>query len=102
MMEQKSYDKYACWCEATLERKAQDIAHAKEKIEKLDEHILKLKGDLGAHGAEIASLKKWIEENKAAQQDATDTRDKEHLAYEAEKTESEQCIGALEAAIKVL
>jgi hypothetical protein len=101
-MEQKSYDKYACWCESTLERKAKDIADAKVKIEKLTEHIQHLKGDLGGHSAEIASLKKWISENEAAQKDATDVRDKEYAAFEAEKTENEQCTGALEAAIKVL
>ena len=35
MAEQKSYDKYACWCEETLGRKANDIATAKETIDKL-------------------------------------------------------------------
>jgi hypothetical protein len=101
-LEQKSYDKYACWCEATLERKAKDIADAKVKIAKLTEFILKLKGDLGAHSAEIASLKKWIAENLASQKDATEVRDKENADFEAEKQENEQCIGALEAATKVL
>jgi hypothetical protein len=101
-MEQKSYDKYACWCESTLQRKAKDISDAKVKIDQLSEHILKLKGDLGAHSSEIASLKKWIAENLASQKDATDTRDNENAAFEAEKTENEQCTGALEAAIKVL
>jgi hypothetical protein len=101
-MEQKSYDKYACWCESTLERKAKDISDAKVKVEQLSEHILKLKGDLGSHSAEIASLKKWIAENLKSQKDATATRDNENAAFEAEKTESEQCIGALENAIKVL
>lgn len=101
-MEQKSYDKYACWCESTLERKAKDIADAKVKIEKLTEHILRLKGDLGSHSAEIASLKKWISENLDSQKEATDVRDKEYAAFSAEQTENEQCTGALEAAIKVL
>jgi hypothetical protein len=101
-IEQKSYDKYACWCEATLERKAKDIADAKAKIAALSELILKLKGDLGAHSADIASLKKWIAENLAAQKEATEVRDKENAEFEAEKTENEQCIGALESAIKVL
>jgi hypothetical protein len=101
-MEQKSYDKYACWCEATLERKAKDIADAKVKIDKLTELILKLKGDLGEHSAEIASLKKWIAENLAAQKEATEVRDKENADFETEKTENEQCVGALESAITVL
>jgi hypothetical protein len=101
-MEQKSYDKYACWCESTLERKAKDISDAKVKIDKLSKHILNLKGDLGAHSQEIASLKKWIAENLASQKEATEVRDKENADFEAEKTENEQCTGALESAIKVL
>merc|ERR1719450_1466231 len=82
-IEQKSYDKYACWCESTLERKAKDIADAKVKIDKLAKHILNLKGDLGEHSGEIESLKKWIAENLAAQKEATEVRDKENGDFEA-------------------
>lgn len=56
--EQQSYDKYACWCEKTLERKAKAIDDAKDLIEATQKTIVKLKGDLGSHGAEIAQLKK--------------------------------------------
>lgn len=100
--EQQSYDKYACWCEKTLARKAKAIGDEKDLIEKMQKLILKLKGDLGAHGAEIAQLKKDIGENKEAQKEATEVRKKENDEYEASKMENEQCIGALEAAIKVL
>jgi hypothetical protein len=101
-MEQKSYDKFACWCESTLERKAKDIADAKVHIEQLQKLIDQLNGELGAHGAEIEQLKKEIAANLDAQREATEVRDKENAEFEAEKTESEQCIGALESAIKVL
>jgi len=102
MMEQKSYDKYACWCEHKLEEKAKAIDDAKIKIEELQALILKLAGDLGAHGAEIKQLEKDIAENLQAQKEATEIRDKEYAEYEEEKTEAEQCIGALEAAITAL
>lgn len=101
-MEQKAYDKFACWCESTLERKAKDIADAKVHIEQLQKLINKLNGELGAHTAEIEQLKKEIAANLDAQKEATEVRDKENAEFEAEKTESEQCIGALESAIKVL
>jgi len=100
--EQKSYDKYACWCEDTMARKAADIANGKETMKKLQVLIEKLNGDLGAISAEISQLKKDVSANKEAQKEATEIRDKENAEYVAEKTESEQCIGALEAAIKVL
>mmetsp|Transcript_76986 Transcript_76986/g.198252 ORF Transcript_76986/g.198252 Transcript_76986/m.198252 type:complete len:720 (+) Transcript_76986:66-2225(+) len=100
--EQKSYDKYACWCEATLARKAKAIADAKETIDESQATILKLKGALASHGAEIKQLEKDIAENLQSQQEATEVRNKENAAYEEEKSESEQCVGALESAITVL
>merc|ERR1719160_1949875 len=102
MAEQKTYDKFACWCEKTLARKAQAIDDAKETIEKTQAEIIELKGRLGELGATIKQLEKEIGENEEAQKEATEIREKEHEDYEQERTESEQCIGALEAAIKVL
>merc|ERR1719252_141362 len=100
--EQKTYDKFACWCEKTLARKAAAIDAAKETIEKTQKEIIELKGKLGELGATIAQLEKEIAENEEARKEATEIRDKEHEDYVAEKTEAEQCIGALEQAIKVL
>jgi len=100
--EQKSYDKFACWCEKTLARKAADISAAKDRVEELQNLIYKLKGDLGSHGAEIKQLEKDIAANLESQREATEVRDNENGEYQAERTESEQCIGALEAAITVL
>lgn len=100
--EQASYDKYACWCEDTLAEKATDITTGKETIEDLSKEILKLKGGLGSHTAEIAQLKKDIAENLESQKTATEVRTKERAEYVEKKEEAEQCIGALEAAIRVL
>jgi len=100
--EQKSYDKYACWCEDTLGRKASDIDHNKGDIASLEETIKKTKAELASHTAEIAELKKQIAANIESQREATEVREKESAEYGEEKAESEQCIGALEAAIKVL
>jgi len=100
--EQQSYDKYACWCENTLARKAAAISEAKDTIEKLQNEIEKLNGDLGAHGAEIAQLQKDLAQNAQAQKDANEVREKENAKFEEDKTENEQCLGALEQAIKVM
>jgi len=97
-----SYDKYACWCESTLARKAADIAQAKKDSVTLQTTITRLFGELGAHGAEIKQLQKDISENIEAQREARSIRGNQNSDYEGEKTESEQCIGALESAIKVL
>merc|ERR1719199_2000126 len=101
-LEQQLYDKYACWCEKTLARKAVDISTAKDTIDELQTLINKLKGEIGTHTAEIAQLKKDIEANSQAQTEATELRNKENAEYESDRTQNEQCVGALEAAIKVL
>mmetsp|Transcript_62374 Transcript_62374/g.97064 ORF Transcript_62374/g.97064 Transcript_62374/m.97064 type:complete len:699 (-) Transcript_62374:53-2149(-) len=100
--EQASYDEYACWCEKTLQRKAAAISEGKELIAETEILIQKLKGEIASHGAEITQLNKDIAENIAAQKEATEVRKNEYDEYNKDKTESEQCIGALEAAIKVL
>merc|ERR1719420_1236495 len=100
--EQKTYDKFACWCEKTLAKKAAAIDEAKDTIDKTQREIIELKGKLGELGAMIKQLEKEIAENKEAQGEAGEIREKENADYEAEKTEAEQCLGALESAIKVL
>lgn len=101
-LEQMSYDKYACWCEETLARKAKDISEGEELAKDLQTKIIKLEGELGSHGAEIKQLQKDIEANLESQRDATELREKEKAEFEAEKSESENCLGALEAAVKAL
>merc|ERR1719446_32785 len=100
--EQEDFDAYACWCEKTMERKAGDISAAKELITETNILIKKLKGEIASHGAEIEQLKKDIAQANEAIKEATEVRMKDHNDYMGERTESEQCIGALEAAITVL
>merc|ERR1719361_3402643 len=78
------------------------ISEAKETIEDLETKMKELKGEIAAHGAEIEQLKKDIKGNVESQREANEVREKENAEYTQDKTESEQCIGALEAAIKVL
>merc|ERR1719456_1777246 len=85
-----------------MERKAADISAAKELIAETLILIKKLKGEIASHGAEIDQLNKDIAQTKEAIQEATEVRNKDHNEYAGERTESEQCIGALEAAISVL
>jgi len=52
--------------------------------------------------SQIQQLKKDLAQNLESQKDAEALREKQAEAYEGEKTEGEQCIGALEAAIGIL
>jgi len=100
--EMKSYDKFACWCEDTLSEKATAISDGKTEVEDLTNTIVKTKGDLGVHHTEVSQLKKDIAANIESQRESTEVREKEAKEYQENKLEAEQCIGALEAAIKVL
>merc|ERR1719160_162573 len=100
--EQAVYDKFACWCEETLARKAASIDEAKELIDNTQREIIELKGKIGELGVTLKQLEKDIAANNEARKEADQIRDKENEDYTAERTEAEQCIGACESAIKVL
>jgi len=101
-VEQKVYDKYACWCEKTTARKAAAISDAQEDLRAFGQTILSLKGKVATLSAEIDQLSDGIEANKKAQETATALRQKENAAYVAETTEMKQAIAALEQAVTVL
>merc|ERR1719174_2885649 len=101
-VEQTDYNTYACWCEDTLGRKANDISASKDLIAESEILIKKLEGQIASHGAEIEGLAKDIAKNQASQKEAADVRAKAFEDYSSERSENEQCIGALEAAIKTL
>jgi len=100
--EQAVFDKFACWCEKTTSKKADDITSAKAELKQLGAKILELKATVATSSAEIVSLTKDIQKNEEAQKEATAIREKEHASFLAEKAELEEAITALEKAIIVL
>lgn len=101
-LEQQVYDKFACWCEDTTDRKQKDIDSANARLEDLRELITQNSGRKGTFEAEINTLKKDIANNHEAQKEATAIRKKQNETFEKQRIESEQCIAALKHAIKVL
>jgi hypothetical protein len=100
--EQRSYDKSACWCESTMERKVKEIASGKKTFEELEALILKLNGETASTEAEAKNLEKLLAANLASQKEASETRGVENSGYKEDSTEYEQSVGALEAAITAL
>jgi len=100
--EQKVYDKFACWCEKTTDRKATAIETAKTEINTLGNKVLSLKGSVAQLAAEIADTQADISDNEKAQAEATSIRTKENSDFQQEKAEISQTLNALERAIKVL
>merc|ERR1719163_936758 len=100
--EQQIYDKYACWCEKTSTRKANDIVQAQEDLRALGQRILKLKGKIATRTAEIAELTQNIKDNEEEQERLTSIREKQNAAWSEESAEVKQALAALQEAIKVL
>jgi DNA repair exonuclease SbcCD ATPase subunit len=100
--EQQIYDKYACWCEKTSQRKADDIDQARMDLRMLGQQILKLKGKIATLTAEIAELEAHIKEIIEEQDELTSIREKENAAYQAEAAETKEALAALQDAINVL
>merc|ERR1719159_2125143 len=100
--EQQIYDKYACWCETTSTRKANDIVQAQEDLRALGQRILKLKGKIATRTAEIAELSQNIKDNEEEQEHLTAVRQKQNAAWAEESEEVKQALAALQDAIKVL
>merc|ERR1719174_1157453 len=100
--EQQIYDKYACWCEKTSTRKANDIVQAQEDLRSLGQRILKLKGKIATRAAEIAELTENIKSNEEEQEHLTAVREKQNKAWMEESAEVKQALAALQDAIAVL
>merc|ERR1719440_1503736 len=64
--EQKSYDKYACWCERTMDKKAEEMAKAKLRIKALIKLIKKISMEIGICTAEMDANSKDVVNIKAA------------------------------------
>merc|ERR1719473_1158699 len=64
------YNKYACWCETTTARKANDIHQAMADIKALSSKILELKGKVATYTSEIAGLSREMGDNTKAVDEA--------------------------------
>jgi hypothetical protein len=100
--EEHMYNKYACWCETTTTKKANDITKAETELRSLGQQILKLKGKVATLTAEIKDLSEKIGENDEEQGEATALRQKRNGKFMAMQAETKEGLAALEKAINVL
>lgn len=100
--EQETYDKFACWCEETLVEKSKAIDDATSLIQKLTQENLALTGKIQELAVTSRQLEAEVVDGQDGMNEAKEIREKEREAYVEDRKSGEQCIGALEAAIKVL
>jgi chromosome segregation ATPase len=100
--EQKMYDKFACWCETTTQRKSTAIEDAADELRRLGQMILAKKGRVAVRTDEISELEHDIEASEKAMAKATSMRQSENKEWAAATAEIKEAMAALELAIKVL
>jgi len=100
--EQKTFDKFACWCEQTTGKTASTITSVKEQLKTTGNMILKLRGSVAMRSSEIKGLAEDITTNQNQQGEQTSIREKENASFMAEKAELESALSALEKGITVL
>jgi len=101
-IEQKTYDKFACWCETTTQRKADAIDAGKKLIGTTTTTILTLKGAIAVLASEIAEHEADIAKNNEEMKKLTGIREKENSDYQQDKAYMETALGSLHQAIGVL
>jgi hypothetical protein len=100
--ESQVFNKYACWCTNTINRKAEDIHAGRDNLRSLGQTILKTKGEVAVLSSEIEQLGSDIKNNQQEQADATNIRMKANTNYQAASSEMKQSLAALEQATIVL
>jgi hypothetical protein len=100
--EQKVYNKFACWCETTTQRKADAIDTGKATIGTSTTTILMHKGTIATKESEIAGLEAAIEKTTASMKKLTGIREKENSEYQSQKDYMETTLSSLHKAIEVL
>jgi hypothetical protein len=100
--EQKIYDKFACWCETTSQRKADAIDDEKKLIGTTTTRILTLKGAIAVLTSEVADREGKIARNEDSMKTETGIRTKENGAFQESKAYMETTLSSLHTAIEVL
>jgi len=100
--EKELYDKFSCYCKTGTADLSKTIGDSSAKvpalqsdIEEAESTLVKLKQDLKQHGADREAA-------KAAMEEATSLREKEHAAYVKESSELKGYVDSLAAAISAL
>lgn len=100
--EEKIYNKFACWCETTTQRKANAIDNGKTEIGTTTTTILRLKSVVQETTNEITGLQAQITEATESMKSLTEVREKENSDWQANKKEMEIALNSLNNAINTL
>merc|ERR1719160_2467187 len=92
--DEEIYDKMVCWCETNDKLKTKAIAEGEQKIEDLTSEIEELTQTSARLETEIKNLKKEVEKNQQALDEATAIRQKELAEFNEEEKDNLEAIAA--------
>merc|ERR550514_94523 len=102
MEDEELYDKLVCWCETNEKEKTKNIEIENQMITELTAAIEESAAKNAQLTAEVADLKKEIEKNTAALDEATALRAKESAEFNADEKDSIASITNLKGAVTTL
>jgi len=100
--EQSAYDKYACWCSRMSLAKAKMIIKATAELKVKRGLIDQNQADIVSDYADIDAAVGIIKANRIAQQELTQQRRLENIAFTATRAETSQCIDDMYKALLIV
>jgi len=96
------FAKFKCYCDSNTAKKTASIAALTSQISTLEGKIEMLQASSGKLSTEVAQLDQAMSDNQAAQDQATELRDKAKASFEAEEADSEAAITQMDNALDTL
>merc|ERR1719261_1246124 len=96
------FAKYKCYCDSNTAKKTASIAALTSQISTLEGKIEMLQASSGKLSTEVTALNQAMSDNQAAQDQATELRDKAKASFEAEEADSEAAITQMDNALDTL
>jgi len=100
--DEKSYEKYNCWCKDTDKEKSESIASAKESLQDATGVLQTGSAELKRLKGEIAIIKEQMTEDEESMKSAEAQRKKEKEAFEFENKDSKMTLSSVKRALEVL
>jgi len=100
--ETQIYGKFKCFCDGAEKEKKASISELTKQISLFNAKIDETKGNSGELGSDCGDLKTKMAENKASRKGANAIRATENKEFKASKSDLEQAVGQMKAAIEKL
>merc|ERR1719421_1600542 len=98
--DREAYAKFKCYCDTNRDEKTKAVANATAEIELMEATLADRRAENEKLSQEVFELKKAMDANEAAREEATTIRDKERADFETEEADLVTGLSQLDRAIK--